>query len=74
MGAMRRMSARALMGAMALLWVSACAGGQVWYEERCSSLGFKTGTAEFVQCLQREKAWIEPTSRRAQYDSRGDAP
>ena len=54
-----------------LLGLTACAEDPTWYEARCSRTGLSKGTAAFEQCVARDKAWIEETSRRAQSERRG---
>ena len=57
-----------MAGALALAGViSACAsgGGNNWYEDRCIRVGFAIGTADFDQCIARDKKWVEDTRRRA---------
>ena len=48
-------------------FLTACASGgdQTWYEDRCSRIGLKKGTADFDQCVSRDKQWVEDTQKRA---------
>jgi hypothetical protein len=52
---------------MALGLMSACAqgGGSTWYEERCVGMGMAKGSADFEQCVARDKKWIQDTHANA---------
>jgi hypothetical protein len=60
------MRARSARGLILLHGLAACAGDQTWYEARGNRTGLSKGTAAFEQCVARDKAWIESTSRGAQ--------
>jgi hypothetical protein len=36
-----------------------------WYEDHCLRLGFKQGSPDFADCIQRDKQWIEADKARA---------
>ena len=56
-----------LLALAAAGFLSACAAGsgQTWYEERCSRMGMAKGTADFDQCISRDKQWVDDTHKRA---------
>jgi hypothetical protein len=58
--------ARLFVCIAALMLLTAClAQDPTWYEDRCLRLGFKAGSADFKDCIERDQSWIDENRRRA---------
>ncbi len=56
---------RLILCIAALSLLTICmAKGSTWYEDRCLRLGFKAGSADFNNCIERDQGWIDDNKRR----------
>ena len=61
----RKSMAKIMLLAGVTALATACVSERsTWYEQRCEQIGLTKGTADFDQCIAREKAWIEADRKR----------
>ncbi len=57
---------RLMLCIAAFTLLAACMAREpTWYEDRCLRLGFKAGSTEFNDCVERDQRWDDDNRRRA---------